>query len=225
MKPTLRSFLIFTTVLILGVAVYWLSSGSQSRPSVISPANPLSTKADNGSRERTEEARSAEPAGYSAPATTAESIPEAKGEDGGLTSAPPRPAGSRVEVPPAEKALFPGTPAAAWVVVGEEKVGPLALDQVGEFPRVDIPAEKPVEVRLRFPDAEPGERVVASVEDGGRLAEAEHAMAFALDENREASFRFTSDAEAGQYRISVRLGPDRKIVTLWVPPAAIAAGR
>ena len=109
---------------------------------------------------------------------------------------------------------------------GEKTTEVLRPNQSGEFPRVYISAGQEVAVRLSFPENDPGTRLTAAVEDGGRLADGQHALALTLNAQRETDFRFTADTAPGQYRITVRLGPDTKVVTLWVTAEPrVAAGR
>ena len=152
--------------------------------------------------------------------------PPGFGHDGELVTAPARPADALTDMPPTRPALAPGTTARAWVQAGEKTTEVLRPNQSGEFPRVYISAGQEVGVRLGFPEKEPGTHLTAAVEDGGKLADGKHALALTLDAQRETVFRFTADTAPGQYRITVRLGPDIQVVTLWVTAEPrVAAGR
>ena len=132
------------------------------------------------------------------------------GKDEGLTSAPPREAGALVDPQRSVPLLSGGEKAGARVTVSGVTTEALAANEFGEFPRVYVAPSQTVSVRVAFPDAEPGARVVAQVEDGGKFADGKPVAVLDLDEKREASFQFTAGEEQGAYRISVRHGPDWK---------------
>lgn len=166
------------------------------------------------------------PATASVTAPSERAAPPGFGHDGGMTTAPARAADALTDVPSSRPALAPGTTSRAWVQAGEKTTEVLRPNQSGEFPRVYISAGQEVGVRLGFPEKEPGTHLTAAVEDGGKLADGKHALALTLDDRRETVFRFTADTAPGQYRITVRLGPDIKVVTLWVTAEPrVAAGR
>lgn len=146
----------------------------------------------------------------------------AGGRDEGLTSAPPREAGALVDPQRGAPPLSSGEKADARVTVAGRSTEALVANELGEFPRVYIQPSQAVSVRVAFPQAEAGTRVVAQVEDGGKFADGKPVMVLTLDERREATFDFTAGAEPGAYRIAVRHGPDWKYVQLW---AAAATGQ
>lgn len=200
-------------VVALTVAIYILNSGSAPLPKT---ANMPTT-----------DPASALPPHPSAPLPALpgeRTAPPSLGRDGEFTSAPARPDGALTGVPSPLPALAPGTAAKAWVQAGEKTTEVLQPNQSGEFPRVYITPGQEVGVRLGFPEKEPGTRLFAAVEDGGKFADGKPAVALTLDERRETAFRFIADTAPGQYRISVRLGPDVKVVTLWVAAAPRVAG-
>jgi len=134
------------------------------------------------------------------------------------TTAPARPATFPVQaVDPNDPPLVDGQMVKAHIVVGNES-GDLIPNQFGEFPRVHIDPKQTVSVTAVWPDAQPGQRVVAAVEDGGLLAGGKPVLAFTLDASRQASFDFTAGSGGGIYRVTLRQGPDTKIVQFWAGP-------
>lgn len=114
-----------------------------------------------------------------------------------------------------ELPFCPGKPLIAQVEVGAKQTPALVPNQVGVFPRVYMKPNQKVEIRLRFPEAEPGARAAVSVEDGGYIGDQKPAAALTLDQNREGAFEFTSGTSHGQYRVVVRQGADTRILVLW----------
>ena len=147
--------------------------------------------------------------------TPSQAASPAGGRDGAFTTAPSRAQDALVDPQPADAPFTAGEKASAWVTVGTQATPELRVNQFGEFPRTYVAPGQQVTVRVQFPDAEPGTRVVAQVEDGGKLDGGKAVLALELDEKHEASFRFQSDKEQGAYRISVHHGPDWKTVQLW----------
>lgn len=139
----------------------------------------------------------------------------ATGRDGTFTTAPSRAENALVDPQPADAPFPAGEKASAWVTVGAQVTPELRVNQFGEFPRTYAAPGQEVTVRVQFPDAEPGARIVAQVEDGGKLDGGKAVLALELDEKREAGFRFQSDKEQGAYRISIHRGPDWKVVQIW----------
>lgn len=150
--------------------------------------------------------------GSPAPGETAE-VPG--GWDGTFATAPVRAADALIDPQPADAPRAAGEKMSAWVTLGTRVTPELHANQLGEFPRAYVEPGQEVTVRVRFPDAEPGSRVAAQVEDGGQFADGKPVVALDLDANREASFRFQAGKEQGRYRISVRHGPEWKTVQVW----------
>ncbi len=139
----------------------------------------------------------------------------AGGVDEGLSSAPVREAQALVDAQRKTALLTTGQKAGARVEVGGKVADALVANEFGEFPKVYIRPSERVSVRVWFPDAAEGSRVVAQVEDGGQFAGGQRVAVLNLDAKREVSFDFTAGEEAGIYRIALRRGPDWKYVQLW----------
>jgi hypothetical protein len=95
------------------------------------------------------------------------------------------------------------------------KGGKLVMNELDEFPRIYVAPGEEAEVRMRWPQAAPGDKVVAAVEDGGQLGHGERVKALEVDANQELSFPFVAGMEPGIYRISVRRGAETKTVQFW----------
>ena len=218
MKNPVRLLIPIVLFVALGTVIYFATDGHRHPPpSASAQSGDPSAKAS--ARVPGAGLHEAHPADAASKAWTA----PARGEDGGFTTAPPRPADALVDVPPTLPAVTPGAPAQAWAEVGGRKTEALVPDQLGEFPRVHIEPGQEVGVRLRFPEAPVGARVVAAVEDGGKFADGKPVQAFDLDETREIAFRFAAGEALGIYRVSVRRGSDHKILHFWAEAKSIAA--
>ncbi len=123
---------------------------------------------------------------------------------------------------PTQKPLYSGEPASARVTVGGVPTPLLPPNQIGVFPRVYLPQSGQAEVQVQWPDAAPGDQVVAAVEDGGHFADGKPVQAFTLDENREIAFQFQASQSLGNFRVSVRHGAQTKIVSFWAGDRALA---
>jgi hypothetical protein len=126
----------------------------------------------------------------------------------------------------AEPIATRGQPAIAKVrtETGGGREVELLPNWIGVFvPRPVVDPGTAVTVEVAYPEGNPGERVVASVEDGGDLADGGAVQLLELDRDRKVSFDFTAGANVGIYHITMRKGTDRKTVEVWAgaePPLA-----
>ncbi len=126
-----------------------------------------------------------------------------------------RQAEALTETLPSGGQWHPGAPATAIVEVAGRKTPTLYLNQAGEFPRVYITPKQEVTVTVALPKADVGSRVVASLEDGGELAEGRPVNVMTVGSEREVSFRFKAGGAAGRYRVVLRHAGESKVVVLW----------
>ena len=84
------------------------------------------------------------------------------------------------------------------------------------FERVRVEPGETVPIAVAWPNAMPGERVVAVVEDGGQMEGGERVKVLVLDERRMGRFEFTTALEPGLYRVTLRRVGETKTVELWV---------
>lgn len=178
MKP--RKFILVLVALAIGGAalVYTLSPRGAKPPGTAGGETPGGTGRTDGS------GKSAGPgAGITRAEPSADVVPG--GRDEGLVSAPPREAGALVDVQRAVPQRSRGETAVARVAVSGRTTAALAPNPFGEFPRVYVKPSESVSVRVAFPHAEVGARVVAEVEDGGKFADGKPVAVLTLDANRE----------------------------------------
>jgi hypothetical protein len=138
-----------------------------------------------------------------------------QGKDGEFVTAPVRPVDSLVDVQSPSVSVSRGEKVSAWGTVKRQQTPELALNELDEFPRIYVSPGEEAAVRMRWPQAAPGDRVVAAVEDGGQLGGGARVKALELDANQELSFAFVAGMEPGIYRISVRRGAETKTVQFW----------
>jgi hypothetical protein len=127
--------------------------------------------------------------------------------------------------PPGAEIAAPQVPPALAVIGDAKARDPAAKavearpNQVGVFtPRVRVVAQTPVPVRITFPEAGPGDRILASVEDGGKLTNGNPIAVLTLDMTRAARFTFTPDATDGLYRVTLRHRVETRTLEFWVGP-------
>ena len=76
---------------------------------------------------------------------------------------------------------------------------------------------------VSFPEGDPGQRVVATVEDGGTLRDGQRVLPMQLDAQRQVAFSFTAGEAPGIYNIRLRRGTETKMVQFWAgEPLALA---
>jgi hypothetical protein len=110
--------------------------------------------------------------------------------------------------------------ASAQSAVVRVEAGERAVDcranELGVFERVRVEPGETVPIAVAWPNAMPGERVVAVVEDGGQMEGGERVKVLVLDERRMGRFEFTTALEPGLYRVTLRRVGETKTVELWV---------
>jgi hypothetical protein len=119
---------------------------------------------------------------------------------------------------PRNAADLGGLPLEAQVQVG--KAAPLALtpNEIGLFPRVLVEAKTKINISAAYTGARAGEQIVVSAEDGGQLDNGKPVMIAALGANGTVNFNFTTSADEGVFRVTLRKGADEKQFDFWVGP-------
>jgi hypothetical protein len=118
---------------------------------------------------------------------------------------------------PAGKPLYEGEPVVAQVTTAGKRKLHLEVNQLGEFPRVQVAPEEEVSVRLLFQSSKPGMPVALTAQDGGALVGEKMSQRVDLDAQRSASFAFTASANPGMHRISVvTAAGEVKTLDFWV---------
>ena len=104
----------------------------------------------------------------------------------------------------------------AVVKLANNKAVELTPNTLGLFPRVLLGKEQTVPISLTYPDGEPGEILVISAEDGGKVNATSPVQTAPLDANRQLNFKFTTTQNEGVYRVSVRRGAEQQQFDFWV---------
>lgn len=118
------------------------------------------------------------------------------------------------EVPVVKMAAHGAAPTFARVVANGKSYD-LVPNQLGEFQRVYLEKGGLAEVSLQFPEAKPGDTVVAAIQDGGTVNRENTAAPLQLDDNLSARFSVETTAEGGISRVLVTHGADRKTLIFW----------
>ena len=115
------------------------------------------------------------------------------------------------------KLRVPGAPISATVTL-DGKPLTLGVNQLGQFPRLYVAPNALIPVTLHYPNAQPGERVLAAAMDGGRFANSQTGIPLLLDPAGTASFAFQVTGMPGTHRVHVSKGRDVKVLDFWVGP-------
>lgn len=121
-------------------------------------------------------------------------------------------------------------PVEAYVTVGSSgRKLRMEVNQLGEYPRVQIKAGDKVDVRLQFNRSAPGSSIALTAQDGGHFSSSTPSLQAVLDESRQASFSFEASTNEGIHRVTFlsALG-EVKTLDFWVGPLNVmrtTAGR
>lgn len=88
----------------------------------------------------------------------------------------------------------------------------------GQFPPVYVEPSSISDVTLFFPESQPGDRILAQMEDGGMIDGSEYVKDGLLDENRLLHFTFTTTDHPGSFKVTIRKDNDQKTMEFWVGP-------
>ena len=89
-------------------------------------------------------------------------------------------------------------------------------NQVGNFPTIDVVAQKSIKVEVIYPAGQANESVTLKALEGGNLGNGQGTKDVTLDNLKTATFYFTTGSGRGLYRVAVSKGADVKIVEFWV---------
>lgn len=100
-----------------------------------------------------------------------------------------------------------GLAAGAYIGTNAKRLLP---SEYGLFPSQAIGFNDTVSVKVEFPSGSAGDLVIVQAEDGGQIDGIAPVARKTLDSQRALAFTFTSTAEGGIYRITLRNGFDEK---------------
>jgi hypothetical protein len=93
----------------------------------------------------------------------------------------------------------------------------LRPDDIGELPRVMADAEERIELRVNFPEGEPGEKIHVEIPNGGAFADSKvRGRIYQLPENRTLSFPFITDDSHGHCNVKFRHRGHTRSLPVWV---------
>lgn len=124
---------------------------------------------------------------------------------------------------PAGKPHYEGEPVVAKVTTGKSgRKLHLEVNQMGEYPRVQVDAGEAVNVRMQF-QRSPAEMPLAlTAQDGGGLAGSKPSQSVRLASDRSATFEFTAGQNDGVHRVTVATpAGEVKTFDFWVGPLNI----
>lgn len=224
MKPRLLAVLF---LLLAAAAIFWKTT----RPDP--PADPRNAAAGAGDTPR----RDAPPAGSAiSPSDANPREPRKPGEAAAttdrqgpaVTKATRRdsvtsPDGTRRTIidPMASWSELPAWPEGprlfAEVDTGSRRYVNLRPDDVGEMPRIRAEAEERIELRVNFPDGEPGEKIFVELPNGGSFADSDaQGRVFELPENLTLSFPYVTDDARGHCNVKLRHRAHTRSLPIWV---------
>lgn len=93
----------------------------------------------------------------------------------------------------------------------------LRPDDIGEMPRVRADAEERMELKLTFPEGEPGEKIHVELPNGGTFADSEaRGRVYVLPENRTLSFAYLADDSRGHCNVKFLHRGHTRSLPVWV---------
>ncbi|MFN0076577.1 MAG: hypothetical protein ACKVY0_08890 [Prosthecobacter sp.] len=119
---------------------------------------------------------------------------------------------------PGGKPHYEGEPVVAQVTTGQGKRNlHLEVNQMGEYPRVQVAPQESVNIKLQFQTSKTGMPVALTAQDGGTLAGAKVSQRVVLDDQRSVFFDFAASANVGTHRVTIAT-PAGEVKTLdfWV---------
>jgi hypothetical protein len=224
MRRNLTIIFITLAALIGVVVVGWRGMGSKEADLSILESGPTVSKAGVGSdgkviaNEKTESA---------VPVVGLENVTDGKG--GGardkIGTMPPvseKKDGEGFEIYewPNGRPHFEGEAVEAFVSLKESgRRLRFGVNQMGEYPRVQIAPEEEVSVRLQFAVSAPGKKVAIAAQDGGKIEGTGASEAMVLDERRQLAFRFKASPNEGVHRVTFTTeSGEGKILDFWAGP-------
>ena len=104
----------------------------------------------------------------------------------------------------------------AVVTLGNGKSLTLEPNDLGLYPQVIVAKGQSIPIFISYADGEPGEVLIVSAEDGGKLSNGIPVITTKLDANRTAKVFFTTSQDEGIFRVTVRRGAEQTQFNFWV---------
>jgi hypothetical protein len=104
----------------------------------------------------------------------------------------------------------------AVVTLAEDKSVPLVPNALGLYPRVRVQKGQAIPIVLTYADGEPGETLIISAEDGGKIDDGVPVKTARLDADKTGRFLFTTSQDEGVFRVTVRRGAEQTQFDFWV---------
>lgn len=93
----------------------------------------------------------------------------------------------------------------------------LRPDDAGEMPRIRAEAEERIELRVNFPEGEPGEKIHVEIPNGGSFADTKaRGRVLILPENLTLSFPYITDDSRGHCNVKLRHRGHTRSLPVWV---------
>lgn len=228
-KPKLPFNWVIAAILVLTAVVFW----SSSRPMKPSEADERKPAASRKSPERAviSPSETAEQSTSSADHSNDSSATDRQSNN---STGPEKTRASRRDevVDAAGKRKTQIDPMASWTDQPAWPEGPkmyaevetssrryinLRPDDIGEMPRVRAEAEERLELKLTFPEGEPGEKIHVELPNGGAFADTEaRGRVYVLPKNRTLSFPFIADDTRGHCNVKLHHRGHSRSLPVWV---------
>lgn len=105
----------------------------------------------------------------------------------------------------------------AEVETGSRRYVNLRPDDAGEMPQIRAEAEERIELRVNFPEGEPGEKIFVELPNGGSFADSKAGgRVFELPENRTLIFPYITDNARGHCNVKLRHRGHTRSLPIWV---------
>lgn len=92
----------------------------------------------------------------------------------------------------------------------------LVPNQIGVFERLYVKPSQEIQISVGYPEANPGDKVVVEMNDGGLLGNGKPTDIIVLNEAKRASFQIKVTDAFGTHRVALYHNVDRKILDFWV---------
>ena len=105
----------------------------------------------------------------------------------------------------------------AEVDTGSRRYVNLRPDDAGEMPRIRAEEEERIELRVNFPEGDPGEKIFVEIPNGGSFADTDaRGRVFELPENRTLAFPYVTDDAQGHCNVKLRHRGHSRSLPIWV---------
>jgi hypothetical protein len=110
-----------------------------------------------------------------------------------------------------------GVASVAVVQIGD-KLHSIRPDPYGQYERIQLSENQTIPIAVSFPELDTGDKVAVSAEDGGRINKKQKVQVYTVDDQHRIAFAFTTDANDGIYRITLRSHTGLQELNFWVGP-------